>query len=229
MDGRDQLRARAKLRLSFLALSLLLPFWPRLGQDQNIPSQAKSTAHYRKNYEFTADWFTTRIDLWTRVLAPFKDRENVAYLEVGVHEGRALLWMLENILTHPTARATCIDLFGGRLEQRLRRNLDLSGAADKVTVIKGFSAVELRKLPLDSFEIIYIDASHRGKDVFVDAAESWGLLKKGGLLIFDDYAWDVAPLLEDRPKLAIDAFLTLFNKEIQVLEKTFQVIVLRQR
>jgi len=60
----------------------------------------------------------------------------VTYLEVGVFEGRALLWLLENILTHPTARATCIDLFPYNLEQRFRHNLDLSGYASKVTVMK---------------------------------------------------------------------------------------------
>lgn len=79
------------------------------------------------------------------------------YLEVGVFEGRALVWLLENILTHPTARATCIDLFPDDLEQRFRRNLDLSGYASKVTVMKGTSDVELRKLPLDAFDIISRD------------------------------------------------------------------------
>jgi len=63
----------------------------------------------------------------------------------------------------------------------------------------------------------------------VDTALSWGLLKKGGILIFDDYGWTIEPLPEDRPKMAIDAFLALFKKEIQVLELDYQAIVSRQK
>jgi len=212
-----------------MALSLLLCLWPQIGGAQDQASVDKNTSYYKKNYVFTADYFYTHIESWTKILAGFKDKEDVAYLEVGVFEGRALLWLLENILTHPTARATCIDLFPDDLEERFRHNLDLSGYASKVTMMKGASDVELRKLPLDAFDIIYIDASHLGKDVFVDTALSWGLLKKGGILIFDDYGWTIEPLPEDRPKMAIDAFLALFKKEIQVLELDYQAIITRQR
>lgn len=212
-----------------MAVSLVLALWPRIGSAADQTDLDKNTAYYRKNYVFTADYFYTHIESWTKILGPFKNKEGLTYLEVGVFEGRALLWMLENILTHPTARATCLDLFPDDLEQRLRHNLDLSGEAGKVILMKGSSEVELRKLPLASFDIIYVDASHLGKDVFVDAALSWGVLKKGGVLIFDDYGWTIEPRLEDRPKLAIDAFLTLFNKEIQRLEIGYQVIVAKLR
>ncbi|MDH4195934.1 MAG: class I SAM-dependent methyltransferase [Candidatus Aminicenantes bacterium] len=214
---------------AIMASSLLLVLWPQIGNAQGQTSLDKSASYYKKNYTFTADWFYTRIETWNKILAPFKNRADVAYLEIGVFEGRSLLWMLENVLTHPSARATGIDKFSGALEKRFRDNLDLSGAASKVKVIKGYSNVELRKLSINSFDIIYIDGSHLGKDVFVDAALSWSLLKKSGVLIFDDYGWTVAPLPEDRPKMAIDAFLALFKKEIQVLEKGYQVIVTKQR
>ena len=48
-------------------------------------------------------------------------------------------------------------------------------------------------------------------------------------MIFDDYGWTIEPRPEDRPKLAIDAFLNLFQKEIQVLELDYQAIVSRKK
>ena len=37
------------------------------------------------------------------------------------------------------------------------------------------------------YDYIYIDGSHMPKWVLIDAVLSWDLLKKGGLMIFDDY------------------------------------------
>lgn len=39
----------------------------------------------------------------------------------------------------------------------------------------------------ERFDFIYVDGSHRSPDVIYDAILSFGLLKKGGIMIFDDY------------------------------------------
>ncbi len=75
--------------------------------------------------------------------------------------------------------------------------------------------------------MIYIDGSHVAKDVMADALLSWHLLKPEGFLIFDDYAWDHYPDPTLTPRLAIDAFLSMFSQDIQVLHKAYQVIVQR--
>jgi uncharacterized protein (DUF1800 family) len=51
------------------------------------------------------------------------------------------------------------------------------------------------------------------------------ILQHGGLLIFDDYAWqpELPPL--DRPQMAIDAFLRAFSTEYELLHQEYQVIV----
>jgi hypothetical protein len=139
------------------------------------------------------------------------------------------LWMLENVLTHPSARLTGIDLFPDDIEQRYRANLELSGFAHKATTIRGPSQVELKKLPPRSFDLIYLDGSHKAADVMTDAVLSWQLLETGGLLIFDDYEWSGGHLpLELRPTLAIDAFITAYRNEIEVVVSGYQV-VLRKR
>ena len=83
-------------------------------------------------------------------------------MEIGVIEGRSAIWMLENILTHPTAKLTGIDILpkGLNWKEIYLFNLDLSGSANKALIIEGASQIELRKLTLNSFDIIYIDACH---------------------------------------------------------------------
>lgn len=183
---------------------------------------------YRKPYQFGRDVFTMRLPAWRQILGPLQGKPGLNYLEVGLFEGRSAIWMLENILTDPTARMTGVDIFEGELRDRYFRNLQLSGAADKVTTINQPSQIALRTLPLESFDIIYIDGSHVKCDVLEDAVLSWRLLKSGGLLIFDDYqhvASITATGLYEAPKVAIDAFFQCFDHRCEVIHNEWQVIL----
>jgi SAM-dependent methyltransferase len=186
---------------------------------------------YRGQYDFTSDWFSHNLPVWRRVMEPYRGRPAVHFLEIGVYEGRSLIWMLENILTHETACATGLDIFEGPYKERYFANIERSGAADKVTTISGYSQVALRSLPLESFDIIYVDGSHGKSDVLEDAVLSWRLLKAGGILIFDDYRWfglDAADADADPTefaKPAIDAFLQCFEGQYDVLHNSYQMIV----
>ena len=177
-------------------------------------------------YEFTYDWFTSAVPVWTRVLAPYAGRPETHYLEVGVFEGRSAIWMLNNILTHPTSTLTGIDLFPGDLKERYLANLELSGVAHKAITITGRSQVELRNLKPDSYDIIYIDGGHTGDMVLADAVLSWDLLKVGGLLIFDDYRWKMEEYpAEVRPGVSIQAFITAYRNYLELVHLDYQAIV----
>lgn len=186
-------------------------------------SPAATPTGFLKPYRFSRDWFSSRLQNWKRILAEFQGKPDVHYLEIGVFEGRSFIWMLENILTHPSARATGIDIFPDDLEARFRSNLELTGVVDKVTVLKGRSQTVLRGLPLESFEIIYVDGSHVAKDALTDAVLSWQLLKPGGILIFDDYLWRPNESPDTTPHIAIDAFMTMFRDEFEVVLYGYQV------
>ncbi len=182
---------------------------------------------YLEDYEFTDDWFTPHIPVWKAALSPFQGQPGIQYLEIGLYEGRSAVWMLENILTHPTARMTGLDIFEGPLKERYLANISLSGAADKVTTIIDYSQIVLRKLPLDSFDIVYIDGSHDENDVFEDAALSWRLLREGGVLIFDDYR-HVACYGHNNvasPKVAIDGFYRSFQRQLEVIHNSHQLLL----
>lgn len=57
----------------------------------------------------------------------------------------------------------------------------------RISVIQGDSSEELRKLPKNSFDFIYIDANHSYEGVKLDCELSIPLLSNGGYLCFNDY------------------------------------------
>jgi len=190
---------------------------------------------YRQPYDFSVDWFTYNVPIWERALAEFRGKPNVHYLEIGAYEGRSVVWMLENIATDQSARVTVVDVFDRPYKDKYFANLERTGAADKVTTIANFSQVALRSLPLDSFDIIYIDGSHAKEDVLEDAVLSWRLLKEGGILIFDDYRWagcfveGTCDAPTDFPKTAIDAFTQCFADHLEVMHNSYQVVLRKHR
>jgi hypothetical protein len=61
---------------------------------------------------------------------------------------------------------------------------------------------------------------------FTDAVLAWHSLKEGGVMAMDDYiydGWEIEGL--PKPKLPIDAFLTIYASELRLLEMNRQVIV----
>jgi hypothetical protein len=191
---------------------------------------------YQKPYRFSTDWVSRVVAVWKKLLEPLRGRPGVQYLEIGVFEGRSLIWMLENILTDATARATAVDVFEGSYKDTYLHNIQESGWSGKVATLTGFSQVVLRKLPLHSFDVIYVDGSHAKGDVLEDAVLSWRLLKKEGLMIFDDYQhigakiqYDFSlPQQDDKlvsPKPAIDAFVQCFEDRCEVVHNGYQLII----
>lgn len=188
---------------------------------------AAKSATYPQSYSFGEDWFTPNIPHWRQHLERFRGRPDLSYLEIGPYEGRSFFWMLHEILTHPTSKATGIDIFdtstgtwyAENYEKTFRENVRRSGRADDITILKGFSQIELRSLPVDSFDLIYIDGSHNPKDVLSDIVLSWGLLREDGILILDDYRWHPEWPFDQTPRFAINSFISIFGNEVEVVHR----------
>jgi predicted O-methyltransferase YrrM len=184
------------------------------------------------NYIFTVDWFSNNIIWWDKYLNNFKNKPNLNFLEIGSFQGRATVWLLENILTEKSSCVTCIDTFEGSIEHDENNKSDLfdifvhnvSKFKNKVNIIKGKSQEEL-KLLTERYDFIYIDGDHIASAVIEDAVLSFPLLKKDGIMIFDDYLWFGREKYIDNPKPAIDAFLDIYADKIVVLYKGYQVII----
>ena len=208
-----------------VALIILLFANPLGAASGSLQAQSVHKEERAKPYKFTKDWFSGNIPLWTEVLAPFKGKPNIHYLEIGVWEGRSAIWVLENILTHPTSTLTGIDVFPDNLKETYIENLRISGFPEKAVTLTGLSQIELRRLNPDSYHIIYIDGGHTADMVLADAVLCWDLLKVGGVIIFDDYRWGREYPDEIRPGMAVDTFITAYRNHLELVHKGYQVIV----
>jgi predicted O-methyltransferase YrrM len=186
---------------------------------------------------FTGTWFMPSIPVWEPII---KELEGKAanILEIGSFEGLSACYFLWRL---PDARVTCVDTFEGNpehdlfgysvsnLEEVFDRNVALVDVG-RIRKLIGESRRILPDLAAEPgrFDLVFVDGSHEGLDVLVDASISWQLLHPGGLLIFDDYEWAMRgqdPLL--RPGPAIDAFLHLVEPHCIVLVRETQVILRR--
>ena len=186
---------------------------------------------------FTKDFFSNNIARWQEILGPWSGKPHLKFLEIGVLEGRATCWLLTNILTHSTSRIVCMDTFEGSMEHQVGkpRSVDrldslqerflrnISPFKSKVKVQMGRSQELLRKHRLYSFDFVYVDGSHRSCDVLEDAILAFRLLKAGGILIFDDYDWDLYVGTLNNPRAGIDSFLEIFADQYSVISKGYQV------
>jgi hypothetical protein len=153
-----------------------------------------------KDKEFTQWWHCNYIDMWKRWIP--KDIKKS--LEIGSFEGMSAIWLMDYC---PDIHVTCVDTFSpgfddvtGEYEQRFERNVAEYG--ERVTKLKGRSADMLKKIYRQRFDLIYIDGDHTYEAVKKDAELAWPLLRRGGLLIFDDYNND-----EFGVRQAVDEFL----------------------
>ena len=185
-------------------------------------------------YIFSQDWFSGDIPSIKKSLAGFSNKK-IHILEIGSFEGRSTVWFVENMLRYSDSKITCVDTFSGstehfrekidisKLEDVFDHNIQVTGKSKQVKKLKGYSQELLRDLPLNSYEVIYIDGSHKGSDVLEDTILSFRLLKKGGIMLFDDYKWPGELAEIEKPKIAIDAFLTIFEGQYELLHKKNQV------
>jgi predicted O-methyltransferase YrrM len=183
----------------------------------------KKSPYLDKNFE---GLFWNLADNWLPILDlnEYKNKP-ITYLEIGTLYGANLLSVAALYGLHNETKLYCIDPwidykdypeYKGKqnsIFQTFTNNIDASEHRDKITVIRGFSNEEVPPLENEFFDIIYIDGNHEPEYVLEDAVLSFRKLKKGGILIFDDYGWG-GPDLTQR---GIDAFVSGYYKKIKVL------------
>jgi len=189
------------------------------------------------DYNFTKDWFSWSPPVWQQV---FKQLEAENILEIGCFEGRATTWLIENV---DCEKIICIDTFDGgeehteemmkgvfdRWQSNVKIALDKSAFNPDVQIIQEDSYNGLITLwkGFGSFDFIYVDGSHVARDVLTDACLAWPMLNLGGVMCFDDYGWGEPIPGTRKPKLAIDAFVDIFQEELEVIHKGYQLLVQR--
>jgi len=241
MDHSEVVKARVYLRNAAETL-LMRADWIGDAAQESLENFISEQPEFLPDepFRFIYDYFSQNIGQWSKDLARFTAQPNVAFLEIGSFEGRSACWLLQNILTDDSSRMTCVDIFDQErsqgafdttgldsnlmsTEDRFDYNIQQTGASHRVEKLKGNSHELLHSLPRSHYDFIYVDASHIAKDVLEDGVLAWPLLKTGGVLTFDDYEWRDEPDPLRCPKIAIDAFLRVYEGHYRMIHKAYQV------
>jgi predicted O-methyltransferase YrrM len=216
---------------------------PRAG-DSSRPLTAELAAEIDRWYrdkDFAFDWTSAHFPGWTAVFAPFRDRP-LRILEVGSYEGRSAVFFL-NYFSRSTL--VCIDLWTCALEPDIVKQLpqaateaahvegrfdrNLAPFSSRLTKIAGNSGDVLPQLGVKSerFDLIYVDGDHKAAPTYRDCTLAWPLLKSSGILVMDDYEFDLGLPEENRPKRGIDAYLRSICGQYEELHRAYQIIIRR--
>jgi predicted O-methyltransferase YrrM len=177
---------------------------------------------------FTSDWFSPNIPAWDNLFRWINwDRAAPkTVIEIGCYEGRASLWIVDNLLDHEQSRLYCVDVFTGMQQaqsyyRRFLQNVSESPRRSRILVRPAASFEFLTSFAVsgDRADFIYIDGAHRAASVLEDLVLSFRILRPGGVIICDDYLGGDG--LKDNvtlasPKIAIDAFTTIFRDRLEI-------------
>jgi hypothetical protein len=173
------------------------------------------------------DNFTMHVPLWNQVLSHFfKDKKDFKVLELGTGNGLCANFLLDNY----SCRVETVDLYDSHIVDEEVSKIKKKYIVSTINNLQPFidngkckfyqmSTKEfLFKNQNKKYDFIYIDASHDKDWVLFDSVNSFSLLKKDGLMIFDDYGWGEC-------SVAIDAFLNCYKERVEVFYKQWQVMI----
>ena len=185
---------------------------------------------------FSSNWFENLAKSnFEKIIKPLYFGKKINYLEIGCFEGASLSYMFNNVLTNDST-ATVIDPFIFSDNQYQTFSNNMKTYKNRINLIVGYSESALLSLR-ENYDFIYIDGDHTSEAVFNDAKLSFPLLKKNGIMIFDDYLWIYnGPHINtslNNPELShpnnpfsgINKFLSLYHNQIEIIESNWQMII----
>lgn len=197
----------------------------------------------RKEYKFTETWFDdVAKPTWEKIFQQLPSPKSI--LEIGCYEGKATTWLCDNVLSGNDVKYDVIDTFEGSLSEpgmvnakellsQNQSNIEMNFLHNtsfhphiNFTIHKGYSQLILPTFSLEeTYDFIYVDASHRADDTFVDAYYAAKMLKRGGIIIFDDFLWKDPKNMHvvNSPQLAVEVFNTMYHDQYQILFTGYQV------
>jgi predicted O-methyltransferase YrrM len=160
--------------------------------------------------------------------------KTIKILHLGAYTGHGTKWMLEKVngscidvdtWTGSSAAEGHLDDHEDFYDHRVEYMYDEQTVGLPTTKFKG-TTVEFFAQNKETFDFIYIDASHKKADVALDLKESFKILNDGGIIACDDYLWTMNVPNVDRnliPKDAIDEFISANSNKVEVLINNYQL------
>ena len=154
-------------------------------------------------------------------------------LQIGAYTGDASVWLYENVLRGSESVLVDVDTWEGSdevahhemnwatVEAVYDAKTSEGRLARKIIKYKGTSD-SFFKNNVETYDFVYVDGDHTAYGVIKDAVSAYEATKVGGIIGFDDYQWVGAVDPADRPNMAIEAFLQIYRKRVELLVKGYQ-------
>lgn len=177
------------------------------------------------------EWFeSTARKNFERAFLPASNQPMLRYLQIGAFAGDASVWLMENVLTNPSAMLVDVDTWEGspeldgydmaEIERVYDERTEHWRAEGRLIKVKYSSmeffteAITCDELPYD---FIYIDGDHSTVGTLEDAVLAYRLLKPMGMICFDDYTWQSKDGALAEPTMAIDFVKVMYAGRLRVL------------
>jgi len=92
----------------------------------------------------------------------------------------------------------------------------------KIIECKEISDTMIPKLEENNIDFAYIDGDHSPEQVYKDAVNIFKKMKIGGIILFDDYLWEINGM---KTKIGIDKFLDEYIGKYKLLFKNYQLAI----
>lgn len=175
------------------------------------------------------NWFAMGAQYYfEKYLTQVKDKPIIA-LQIGAYTGDASLWLMENALTHPDSRLFDVDTWLGS-DEDIHKSFDWSDVQieyeaklqryieDGKVFPKKMKSTDFLRNCRTEFNFVYIDGNHEAFAVLEDFTFVFDLVKKDGIIAFDDYTWGEYLPVHKRPAFAIDAIRNCYQEKVEVID-----------
>jgi predicted O-methyltransferase YrrM len=207
-----------------------------------------------KNYNFTQNWFTnndlvqflplqTQEEIHILEIGSFEGKSSVWFIENLLNNKNSTISCIDPWVTYDQkndslnsynkdiSKKDLSNLTDGYIfsdeYETFVKNINETERSPQVNIMKGFSDVLLPNLISNKkqYDIIFIDGNHTAPYVLSDAIMSWKLLKVNGIMIFDDYLWELNKPETLRPKMAVDNFISNYADYLEVIWTDYRMAI----
>jgi predicted O-methyltransferase YrrM len=157
-------------------------------------------------------------------------------VEIGSFEGRGSLLIAQLLCKHEASKLYCIDPLDDDYVKGDERMAFLNRACEgqrarfynnvknvpSIVLLEGTSDTTIPHIADGSVDFVYIDGDHSPEQVYKDAVTILSKLKKGSVILFDDYEWNMNGM---KTAVGIDRFLREHTGRYDLLLKNWQLAV----
>jgi predicted O-methyltransferase YrrM len=169
-----------------------------------------------------------------QVLYPTEPDNSMKCVEIGSFEGLGSLLIHDYLCKNSDSQLVCIDPFD---DEYVKGNEKMSfwdhacngqyakfqhntKGIHKIVEKRGTSDMMIPTLDDKSIDFCYIDGDHSPEQVYKDIVNMFGKMKSGGIVLFDDYLWNINGI---QTKLGIDRFLNEYKGKFELIFKNYQL------